>query len=46
VGTVVESPSPGVYEVGFGDNRGRAYANLALRSDPLIVLHHELVEVA
>jgi hypothetical protein len=43
VGTVVESWSPGVYEVEFSDDQGRAYAMLALRSEQLMQLHHEPV---
>jgi len=43
VGTVAEKLAPGVFEVEFNDNEGRAYATLALRADQLIVLHHELV---
>ncbi len=46
VGTVVESLAPGVFEVEFSDNSGRTYASLALRSDQLIALHHELIGVA
>jgi hypothetical protein len=46
VGTVVETLAPGVFEVEFSDNEGRTYASLALRSDQLIVLHHDLMEVA
>jgi hypothetical protein len=46
VGTVVEPLAPGIFEVEFCDNVGRTYASLALRADQLIVLHHELVEVA
>jgi hypothetical protein len=45
VGTVVESLAPGVFEVEFSDNEGRTYATLALRSDQLMVLHHDAVEV-
>jgi hypothetical protein len=45
VGTVVERLAPGVFEVEFCDNEGRTYASLALRSDQLMILHHELVEV-
>ena len=45
VGTVVESLAPGVFEVEFSDNEGRTYATLAIRSDELMVLHHDLVEV-
>jgi hypothetical protein len=45
VGTVVERLAPGVFEVEFCDNAGRTYASLALRSNQLMVLHHDLVEV-
>ena len=45
VGTVVEPLAPGVFEVEFCDNEGRTYASLALRSDQLMILHHDLVEV-
>jgi hypothetical protein len=41
VGTVVESPAPGVYEVEFSDDSGQTYASLALRSGQLMRLHHE-----
>lgn len=41
VGSVVEVLAPDVFEVEFSDNRGRTYASLALRSDQLMVLHHE-----
>lgn len=41
VGTVVELLTPGVFEVEFSDNDGRAYAILALRADQLMVLHHQ-----
>ena len=46
VGTVVEPLAPGVFEVEFSDNHGRTYATLALRSDQLIVLHHDMAVVA
>lgn len=46
VGTVVEPLAPGVFEVEFSDNEGRTYATLALRSDQLMILHHDTVEVA
>ncbi len=39
VGTVVESWAPGVYEVEFCDNSGRAYAMVALKAEQLI-RHH------
>jgi hypothetical protein len=41
VGTVVERLAPGVCEVEFSDDSGRAYALLALRTDQLMQLHHE-----
>jgi Domain of unknown function (DUF4926) len=41
VGTVVESLAPRVFEVEFSDDDGRAYANLALRADQLLVLHYQ-----
>ncbi|MBI5825372.1 MAG: DUF4926 domain-containing protein [Chloroflexi bacterium] len=41
VGTVVELLAPDVYEVEFTDNEGRAFAELALRADQLLVLHYE-----
>lgn len=41
VGTVVEMLEPGVFEVEFSDNDGKTYAELALRADQLLVLHHE-----
>ena len=43
VGTVVELLAPDVYEVEFSDNDGRAFAELALRADQLLVLHYEPV---
>jgi hypothetical protein len=46
VGTIVEILSPGVFEVEFCDNQGRTYATLALRSDQLMILHHDLAQVA
>ena len=41
VGTFVEFLAPDVYEVEFTDNEGRAFAELALRTDQLLVLHYE-----
>jgi hypothetical protein len=43
VGTVVEILAPGVFEVEFSDDSGRTYASLALKSDQLLVLHHNQV---
>ena len=39
VGTVVELLD-GAYEVEFSDDEGRTYAELAVPSDQLLVLHH------
>lgn len=44
VGTVVEILEPGVFEVEFSDDEGRAYASVALKADQLLVLHYEPVE--
>jgi hypothetical protein len=41
VGTVVETLSPGVFEVEFSDDQGRTYAQLALRDSQLLVLHYQ-----
>jgi hypothetical protein len=41
VGTIVETLTPGVYEVEFSDDAGRTYASLALSSDQLMRLRHE-----
>lgn len=46
VGTVVESLAPGVFEVEFSDDEGRAYASLALEASQLLVLHYEPVETS
>lgn len=45
VGTVVELLAPDVYEVEFSDNDGRAFAEIALHADQLLVLHYEPVMV-
>ncbi len=42
VGTVVESWAPGVYEVEFSDESGRAYAMVALKADQLMRLYHAI----
>jgi hypothetical protein len=39
VGTVVELLD-GAYEVEFADDEGETYAELALQSDQLLILHH------
>ena len=41
VGTVVEFLAPGVFEVEFTDNDGRAFASLALKEEQLLLLHYE-----
>ncbi|MCP9495239.1 MAG: DUF4926 domain-containing protein [Pyrinomonadaceae bacterium MAG19_C2-C3] len=48
VGTIVELLAPDVYEVEFCDDEGRTYAELALRSEQLIVLHNqgEMLKIA
>ena len=46
VGTVVENWAPDVYEVEFADDRGTAYAMVALRADQLLRLHHQPVHQA
>ncbi len=46
VGTVVETFSPEVFEVEFSDDQGRTYAQLALASSQLMVLHYQPDHVA
>jgi hypothetical protein len=46
VGTVVETLSPGVFEVEFSDDQGRAYAQLAVRDNQLLVLHYQPQQAA
>ncbi|MBZ5500448.1 MAG: DUF4926 domain-containing protein [Acidobacteriia bacterium] len=41
VGTVVEFLAPGVFEIEFTDNDGRAFASLALKKEQLLLLHYE-----
>jgi hypothetical protein len=41
VGTVVESWAPGVYEVEFCDEQGKAYAMVALKEEQLMRLYHQ-----
>ena len=43
VGTIVDTPSPGVFLVEFADVQGEAYAFLAAREADLLVLHHRPV---
>jgi hypothetical protein len=46
VGTVVEVLAPDAYEVEFSDDEGRAYAQLPLRDQDLMILHYQPHEVA
>jgi len=46
VGTVFESLEAGMFEVEFSNNEGRTCATLALRADQLMILHHDMAEVA
>lgn len=41
VGTVVEVYEPEVFEVEFSDTQARAYAIETLRSNQLMLLHHQ-----
>jgi hypothetical protein len=41
VGTIIENWAPGVDEVEFSDDSGRAYAMVALKAEQLMRLHHE-----
>jgi hypothetical protein len=45
VGTVVELLDD-AYEVEFSDDEGRTYAQLAIRRDQLLVLHHRPQQAA
>jgi uncharacterized protein DUF4926 len=45
VGTVVELLD-GAYEVEFSDDEGKTYAELALPSDRLLILHHRPLRAA
>jgi len=45
VGTVVELLD-GAHEVEFSDDAGRTYAELALPSDQLLILHHRPQQAA
>jgi hypothetical protein len=46
VGTVVETLSPGFFEVEFSDDQGCAYAQLALPENQLLVLHYQPQQAA
>ena len=43
VGTIVETLAPGVFEIEFSDNNGRAYATAAVRESQFLVLHSDVV---
>ena len=45
VGTVVELLD-GAYEVEFSDDEGKTYAELALKLEQLLILHHQPQRVA
>ena len=45
VGTVVELLD-GAYEVEFSDDEGKTYAELALQTDQLLILHHRPLRAA
>jgi hypothetical protein len=45
VGTVVEVLD-GAYEIEFSDDDGKTYAELALPSDQLLILHHRPQQAA
>jgi hypothetical protein len=40
VGTIVETLTPGVFEVEFSDLEGQTYASVALPEGHLMLLHH------
>jgi hypothetical protein len=46
VGTVIETLSPGVFEVEFSDDLGCTYAQLALKENQLLVLHYHPQQAA
>ncbi|MBI3048244.1 MAG: DUF4926 domain-containing protein [Acidobacteria bacterium] len=46
VGTVVEQLADDVLEVEFSDDSGKSYAEVALKGDLLLVLHHRPVKAA
>ena len=46
VGVVVELLAPGVAEVEFSNDRGQAYAQLALRRSQVLVLKYEPQQAA
>jgi hypothetical protein len=46
VGTILDVLAPGVFEVEFSDEDGRAYAQLTLKEDERLVLHYAPQEAA
>lgn len=46
VGLVVADWAPGVYEVEFADQNGVTYAMVALKTEQLMLLHHQPVDRA
>jgi hypothetical protein len=46
VGTVVENLAPGVFEVEFSDDEGRAYAQAAVNQEQLLVLFYQPQQAA
>ena len=44
VGTIVEEYEPGVFEIEFSDNTGKAYAIETLTEQQLILLRHASLE--
>jgi len=46
VGTIVEIHDADVFEVEFSDNSGRTYALLPLRTEQLMILHHQPAQVS
>jgi hypothetical protein len=45
VGTVVEVLDSNIFEVEFSDKSGETIAEIALHSDDLLLLHHEVVKI-
>ena len=44
--TVVETLAPNVFEVKFSDDYRSTYANVSLKADRLLRLHHDLAHAA
>jgi len=45
VGTTLQLLAPGVFDVEFSNDEGRAYATLALSEEQLMRLHHRQAKV-